>query len=189
MFQDAQAELAHSFWGPALALAGAETLGQLVHHRREELRIATGEIEWLSHPHGWLGSKATARRTPGVAIRASPPQCACWVSPPAAPRAHPQWTIEAAGPAGSLARNALRAKPNRVWTSMSTSRCLASWRRAMSWILHISDPHLGDLSAGQVLDDEKDVFEHNPTSRPRSGCSGARSGLRRFVGEHGSPRW
>jgi len=56
------------------------------------------------------------------------------------------------------------------------------------WILHMSDPHLGDLSAGQVLDDEKDVFDAQPDLETTQRVFGRTlRGLRRFVGEHGQP--
>jgi hypothetical protein len=37
LLQDEQAERAAAFWQPAMALAGAATLGEVVRHRREEL--------------------------------------------------------------------------------------------------------------------------------------------------------
>ena len=44
LFQDAEAEAAHEFWQPALALAGAATLGELVRHRREEVQVDPAEL-------------------------------------------------------------------------------------------------------------------------------------------------
>jgi hypothetical protein len=52
--QDAQAEANRIFWAPAMALAGAATLGQLVHHRREELQVAAEDVEALGETRGWL---------------------------------------------------------------------------------------------------------------------------------------
>jgi len=54
LHQESEAELVRRFWQPALALAGAETLGQLVHHRREELRIAPTDLEAVTDARGWL---------------------------------------------------------------------------------------------------------------------------------------
>jgi hypothetical protein len=48
VFQDAEAEAAHPFWEPALALSGVATLGQLVRHRREALAVAPTELEMLA---------------------------------------------------------------------------------------------------------------------------------------------
>lgn len=33
---------------------------------------------------------------------------------------------------------------------------------SVPWLLHLSDPHLGDVSPGQLLDDDKEVFEGQP---------------------------
>jgi hypothetical protein len=52
--QDADADLAHSFWEPALALAGAATFGEFVRHRRLELDVAAAELETTSGANGWL---------------------------------------------------------------------------------------------------------------------------------------
>jgi hypothetical protein len=54
LFQDAEAERCKVFWGPALTLAGALTIGQLVAHRREELALATNELETVATGSGWL---------------------------------------------------------------------------------------------------------------------------------------
>ncbi len=54
LHQDAEAEAVRRFWAPALTLAGAETLGQLVHHRREELGVAVDELESVTTAGGWL---------------------------------------------------------------------------------------------------------------------------------------
>ena len=52
----------------------------------------------------------------------------------------------------------------------------------------MSDPHLGDVSAGQVLDDEKDVFDAQPDLETTQRVfERTLRGLRRFVGEHGKP--
>jgi hypothetical protein len=39
LIQDEHAERAAAFWEPALALAGAATLGEVVRHRREEVHV------------------------------------------------------------------------------------------------------------------------------------------------------
>lgn len=52
--QDADADLAHAFWEPALALAGAATFGEFVRHRRLELDLAADELEMTSGANGWL---------------------------------------------------------------------------------------------------------------------------------------
>lgn len=52
LFQDAEAERCRHFWEPALALAGALTLGQLVAHRRSELVVPVDELEALVGPGG-----------------------------------------------------------------------------------------------------------------------------------------
>lgn len=44
LFQDSEAEAAHDFWQPALALAGAATLGELVRHRRDEVKLDPAEL-------------------------------------------------------------------------------------------------------------------------------------------------
>jgi len=54
LFQESEAEQAHAFWEPALALAGAATLGELLRHRREELAIAAVALEGISGETGWL---------------------------------------------------------------------------------------------------------------------------------------
>jgi hypothetical protein len=54
LFQESQAEEAHVFWEPALALAGAATLGELLRHRREDLAIATSELEAHAGETGWI---------------------------------------------------------------------------------------------------------------------------------------
>ena len=63
------------FWAPALALAGAETLGQLVHHRREELGIAAANLRSLTTARGWLGDLEadTARSEARLPAAHSPP--------------------------------------------------------------------------------------------------------------------
>lgn len=52
--QDAAAETVQPFWEPALALAGAETLGQLVAHRRRALDLDPHELEGAVRAVGWL---------------------------------------------------------------------------------------------------------------------------------------
>ena len=54
LFQDAEAEHRHAFWEPALALAGAATLGQLIRHRREELQLKPELLESASGVTGWV---------------------------------------------------------------------------------------------------------------------------------------
>ncbi len=57
----------------------------------------------------------------------------------------------------------------------------------MPWILHLSDPHLGDVR--EDLDDEKSIFELSPTSRPpRRVFLRTLGSLDRFVAEHGRPQ-
>lgn len=77
--QDADAEVAHRFWEPALTLAGAATLGELVRHRREELAKADAELRHLSGDCGWLPAferdeldlrRALPARTLGALLRA-----------------------------------------------------------------------------------------------------------------------
>ncbi|MGA2163943.1 MAG: hypothetical protein ABSH36_05690 [Solirubrobacteraceae bacterium] len=111
LFQDAQAELAHSFWEPTLALAGAATLGQLVHHRREELQIPAGDIERLSQPHGWLTGLENdtldlLRALPSSALAATMRVLRITASQRLARIL--KWTIEARRPTAgtALARNA-----------------------------------------------------------------------------------
>jgi hypothetical protein len=73
--QEQAAELVRPFWGPALALAGAETLGQLVHHRREELGVTTDELESVADTRNWLeafeGDHLDVRRTLGSSTLAA----------------------------------------------------------------------------------------------------------------------
>ena len=58
----------------------------------------------------------------------------------------------------------------------------------MAWLLHLSDPHLGDVSPGQELDDEKVLLERQrdleTTQRVFTRTLGA---LKWFVDEHGRP--
>ncbi|MGI8411620.1 MAG: hypothetical protein ACR2LV_02850 [Solirubrobacteraceae bacterium] len=61
LHQDDQASLAYRFWQPALALAGAETLGQLVHHRREELGVTVSQLESVVDASGWLDALESDR--------------------------------------------------------------------------------------------------------------------------------
>jgi hypothetical protein len=105
LHQDAEAELAHRFWQPALALAGVETLGQLVHHRREELGVAVAELEAVSDVPGWLAEleddRLDLRRTlPAPALAALLRRLGLSASRRLARIA--TWTIEAQAP--TLAR-------------------------------------------------------------------------------------
>ncbi len=103
--QDADADLAHRFWAPALALTGAETLGQLVHHRREELGIAAAQLESLTTERGWLDDLEAdrldlRRRLPASALAAVMRSLRLGASRRLARIA--TWTIEAQAP--TLAR-------------------------------------------------------------------------------------
>lgn len=53
LFQEEESERASRFWEPALVLAGAATLGELVRHRREELRLAETDLEAEIGQPGW----------------------------------------------------------------------------------------------------------------------------------------
>lgn len=52
LFQDAEGEAMRVFWAPALELAGALTVGELVRHRRAELGLAIDELAEI--PAAWL---------------------------------------------------------------------------------------------------------------------------------------
>jgi hypothetical protein len=52
--QDEQASATKLFWKPALALAGAATLGEVVRHRRDELGVGPGELDGFAAVEGWL---------------------------------------------------------------------------------------------------------------------------------------
>lgn len=54
LFQESEAEIAQPFWEPTLILAGSLTLGQLVHHRRDELGLQPAELEAVGRETGWL---------------------------------------------------------------------------------------------------------------------------------------
>jgi hypothetical protein len=54
LFQDEESERLRPFWEPTLVLAGALTLGQLVHHRREELALTADELEDVGPRADWL---------------------------------------------------------------------------------------------------------------------------------------
>ena len=54
LFQDSEADIAHSFWEPALALAGAATFGEFMRHRREDLDLAPSDLEATAGSSGWL---------------------------------------------------------------------------------------------------------------------------------------
>jgi 3',5'-cyclic AMP phosphodiesterase CpdA len=59
---------------------------------------------------------------------------------------------------------------------------------AVPWILHLSDPHLGDVSPGQTLDDEKEVLEtQRDLETTQTVFKRTLKGLGRFVEEHGKP--
>jgi hypothetical protein len=107
--QEQAAELVRPFWGPALALAGAETLGQLVHHRREELGVATDELESLADTRNWLdafeGDRLDVRRTLGSSALAALLRRLGVTASRRLGRIA-LWTVEAQQP--SLARNAER---------------------------------------------------------------------------------
>jgi hypothetical protein len=103
--QDADADLAHRFWEPALALTGAETLGQLVHHRREELGVAAAQLESVTTERGWLDDLEAdrldlRRRLPASALAAVMRSLRLGASRRLARIA--TWTIEAQAP--TLAR-------------------------------------------------------------------------------------
>lgn len=51
LFQDDEGEALRGFWRPALMLAGALSLGEVVRHRREELALA---VEALELPADWV---------------------------------------------------------------------------------------------------------------------------------------
>jgi dihydrofolate reductase/3',5'-cyclic AMP phosphodiesterase CpdA len=56
------------------------------------------------------------------------------------------------------------------------------------WILHISDPHLGDVSPGQTLDDEKQVLESQPDlETTQTVFKRTLKALGRFVKDNGKP--
>ncbi|MGO9956184.1 MAG: metallophosphoesterase family protein [Solirubrobacteraceae bacterium] len=59
---------------------------------------------------------------------------------------------------------------------------------AEPWILHMSDPHLGDHSPGQTLDDEKEVLEAQPDlETTQTVFKRTLRALGRFVKDHGKP--
>lgn len=101
LHQEVEAELVRRFWEPALALAGAETLGQLVHHRREELRLAAAELEDVTAARGWLGdleadTLGLRRVVPAAALGALLRQLRLGASQRLARIA--TWTLEAQAP-------------------------------------------------------------------------------------------
>jgi 3',5'-cyclic AMP phosphodiesterase CpdA len=58
-----------------------------------------------------------------------------------------------------------------------------------TWILHVSDPHLGDVSEGQTLDDEKDVYgSQSDLETTQRVFDRTLKTLARFVEEHGRPK-
>ncbi|HEX4033585.1 MAG TPA: hypothetical protein VHX66_03995 [Solirubrobacteraceae bacterium] len=54
LFQDNEADFAHPFWEPALALAGAATFGEFIRHRRDDLHLGPSELEATAGSSGWL---------------------------------------------------------------------------------------------------------------------------------------
>ncbi|MGI8411621.1 MAG: metallophosphoesterase [Solirubrobacteraceae bacterium] len=59
---------------------------------------------------------------------------------------------------------------------------------ASPWILHMSDPHLGDVSPGQTLDDEKEVLETQPDlETTQTVFKRTLRALGRFVKDNGKP--
>ncbi|MGO9956183.1 MAG: hypothetical protein ACLP50_09435 [Solirubrobacteraceae bacterium] len=127
--QDADADLVHRFWAPALALAGAETLGQLVNHRREELRVAVAELESVTGQRGWLpdleADQLDLRRTlPAGALAALLRRLRLGASRRLARIA--TWTIEAQAP--TFARRGLEPEDGDV---PSTSEYVAAMLREL----------------------------------------------------------
>ena len=57
----------------------------------------------------------------------------------------------------------------------------------MSWLLRMSDPHLGDTSPGQVLDDEKVRLDQPDLETTQSVFRQTVRNLSSFVAEHGKP--
>ena len=56
------------------------------------------------------------------------------------------------------------------------------------WLLHMSDPHLGKSSPGQLLDDEKEVFEGQPDLQTTQDVfKRTLKTLESFVTMHGKP--
>ena len=57
----------------------------------------------------------------------------------------------------------------------------------MTWLLHMSDPHLGDVSPGQKLDDDKVELDQPDLETTQKVFKRTLRKLDRFVGEHGKP--
>src|SRR4051812_45258352 len=57
----------------------------------------------------------------------------------------------------------------------------------MTWILHASDPHLGDISPGQSLDDNKLDIAREDLETTQQVFRRTLDGLGSFVAEHGRP--
>ncbi|HEX4033586.1 MAG TPA: metallophosphoesterase [Solirubrobacteraceae bacterium] len=57
----------------------------------------------------------------------------------------------------------------------------------MKWLLHMSDPHLGAISPGQVLDDEKVRLDQPDLETTQSVFRQTVRNLSSFVAEHGKP--
>lgn len=57
----------------------------------------------------------------------------------------------------------------------------------MTWLLHMSDPHLGDVSPGQELDEEKVVLDQPDLETTQKVFLRTLRKLGKFVEEHGKP--
>src|SRR5689334_5703732 len=57
----------------------------------------------------------------------------------------------------------------------------------MTWVLHISDPHLGDISPGQTLDDNKLDVAREDLETTQQVFRRTLDGLASFVAAHGRP--
>jgi 3',5'-cyclic AMP phosphodiesterase CpdA len=57
----------------------------------------------------------------------------------------------------------------------------------VSWLLHLSDPHLGDVSPGQELDDEKVVLDQRDLETTQTVFKRTLAKLGQFVETHGKP--
>ena len=57
----------------------------------------------------------------------------------------------------------------------------------MTWLLHLSDPHLGDVSPGQPLDDEKVVLSQRDLETTQTVFQRTLRKLGGFVNDHGKP--
>ena len=69
-----------------------------------------------------------------------------------------------------------------------SSRDAELYRDIVTWILHLSDPHLGDVS--EDIDDEKAIFDGQPDLETTQTVFRRTLGtLDRFVAEHGRPQF